>query len=107
MSTALQLDQRVVSRIVAVNRHIEAMAHERQGWGAETQDEVGETALSFVRGLAMLVVAEEVWIDGGTGFSFGGRLYGGIVFGMIARHRTTQVGDHTFEHDVIEWSFHS
>jgi photosystem II stability/assembly factor-like uncharacterized protein len=86
------------------------MTAERQGWGEDAMRGVRETALSWGRARALyLDNAEEVWLDGGGGLSFGG-LLGGTDFGCIAReerdHREAQpLGG--WEHPAIRWTFHS
>ena len=100
----MELNERVVARIQSVNQYLNEMRAERIGWGPEAEAEVAETALSFVKALDTLLSANEVWIDGGTGYSFGGNM-SGIYFGMIA-HR----GVSKFEHCTnppLDWSFHS
>ena len=97
--------RRVNTRIVEVHQYIQRMRQERVGWGPTAEREADETAASFLRGLAMLLSAEQVWCDGATGLSFGGVMPGGIVFGMIA-HRGTPKFDHCTV-PPIEWSFHS
>ena len=101
----LVLEPRVVARITEVQQYIRKMRQERAGWGPEPMREADATAASFVDGLAMLFAAERVWIDGGTGFSFGGVLPGGITFGMIARGKVSK--DSPFTTPEVEWTFHS
>lgn len=90
-------------RMIKVSVYIDSMENERQGWGQTSMNDVNDTARSWVRGLGILLDAEEVWADG-PGLSLGGRLKGGIVFGMIARTRTTDTG---MEYQPVEWTFHS
>lgn len=108
---SLVLEPRITERITQVQRHIAAMQRERAGWGPVAAQQVGDTAMSFVTGLATLLQAEQVWIDGGTGLSFGGVLPGGIVFGMIAREqaqpRFIEGEEPGFANAPIEWTFHS
>lgn len=100
----MELSTLVRERIQRAVAYIDEMERERMGYGAEPQLEVAATALSLTRGLSTLLGAEEVWTDGATGLSFGGRLPGGIVFGMIAR----QIGsDYRFKYQQMEWTFHS
>lgn len=96
----MKISDAAVQRIADVASHLDEMEHERQGWGDDSG--VNSTARSFVRALGILMAAEEVWIDGGTGYSFGGVMPGGITFGMIARHRPS-----VFATKPIEWTFHS
>lgn len=102
----LTLTPRVRERIRAVRSHILDMRIERAGWGDTANREVAETALSFLDGLDILIAAEEVWIDGGTGLSFGGRLPGGIIFGLIARE-TPRLTMHKFDVPAMNWTVHS
>jgi hypothetical protein len=89
--------------MIKVSVYIDSMENERQGWGPTAMEAVNDTARSWVRGLGILLDAEEVWADG-PGLSLGGRLKGGIVFGMIARR---DIADTLFEHQPVEWTFHS
>lgn len=100
----MKISQAAVQRIADVASNIDEMEHERQGWGLTAMNDVNETARSFVRALGILMGATDVYIDGGTGYSFGGMMPGGIAFGMIAR----EVGkDPRFNAQQLEWSFHS
>lgn len=92
-------------RIEDVVSHIAVMDRERQGWGPQAQEQTAQTALSFVRGLGILIQAESVWADGAQGLSFAGRLPGPIYFGMIARQVNHE--GQQFDHAPIEWTFHS
>ena len=98
----LVLEPRVTQRIMEVQLYLVEMERERAGWGVESMREVGDTARSFTAALATLFTAERVWCDGGSGYSFGGVMPGGITFGMIARK-----GSSRFTSEPIEWTFHS
>jgi len=101
---------RVTVRTGQVWDHINAMRAERQGWGPEAMLVVHETAMSWCRARALyLDQATEVWIDGGTGFSFGG-VIGGTTFGCIARQCITSTEpqpDKGWLLPAYEWTFHS
>jgi len=104
----LTLTPRVRERIKQVHDHIAAMRSERLGWGTEAARDAADTAMSFLDALDILTEATEVWIDGGAGYSFGGVLPGGIVFGMIAREQAPRtVLNSEFTYRPIEWTFHS
>ena len=108
---SLVLDRRVTDRISAVGQYVDAMRAERVGWGTDAQRDVDATVTSFFTALRTLFSATEVWIDGGSGYSFGGNMHG-IYFGMIARvergHITDVDGERVeFEFPPISWSFHS
>lgn len=99
--TDVIINERVAERLRQVLEYIERMEFERQGYSQESKKDVEDTRRSFNRALSTLLIANEIWIDGGEGFSFGGNL-NGIIFGMIARPGTSE-----FSTPPIEWSFHS
>jgi hypothetical protein len=102
----LTLTAPVRERIGKVHEYIAAMAAERMGWGPDAERETADTMRSFIDGFRLLCEATEVWIDGGAGYSFGGVLPGGIVFGMIARTMPARsLGE--FANPPLEWTFHS
>jgi hypothetical protein len=111
----LALEPRVRERLMQCIDHVSAMRTERMGWGPAAMRDVADTEASFTAALGYLLNADRVWIDGGTGLSFGGVMPGGIMFGMIARpgrpNVPTDLPDDvewpTFDHGPIEWSFHS
>lgn len=96
----MKFDSRVQRRFQDIGDYLIAMRDERAGWGPEFEREVADTATSFVRAVATLTGAEEVWIEGQH--SFTGQMPGGIYFGMIAT-----LGPSRFDHPPIEWTFHS
>lgn len=100
----LTLTPRVLERLAAAQSHISHMRYERQGWGRTAMDEVNDTSNSLMHALEFLFDADEVWIDGGTGLSFGGRM-GTMVFGLIARESDAVRPE--FEYKPVNWTVHS
>lgn len=106
---AVVFPQRVKERIEQVYDYIDQMEQERQGWGPQAEKDVTDTMLSFSRALRTLMQATDIWIDGGTGYSFNGSI-GGIFFGMIcSKAKTNYVVDYPdpFDHAPLTWRFHS
>jgi hypothetical protein len=83
------LSPRVVERLDEIHKYIRDMEDERQGYGDKPMIDVHVTRRSLLDVYKYMLEAEEVWIDGGTGFSFGGvtngNIFGRFTFGMIAR----------------------
>ncbi len=103
MSAGLILNERVQARLNEALDYINQMAYEREGAGADPWNEVQESRESFQNALGVLLISNEVWIDGGDGLSFGGNLEG-IVYGMIARYRESAPAGCK---PAVYWSFHS
>jgi len=96
-----------MKRIREVTLHIMRMRAERQTRGDRDMRGFAETCESWVLALEVLFEADEVYIDTASPFSFGGRLPGGIVFGMIGRVRPATEGGHEYAIPPVEWTFHS
>ncbi len=104
----LLLTQRVKDRLRYIFDHIDRMENERQGYGPEPMADVHSTRASLLSALSVLLAADEVWVDGQEyTMSFGGRMPGGIVFGMIARLTEASDDEPWFSHYRVDWTFHS
>jgi len=96
----MKWEDSAVDTLLAITAHIAQMERAVAGMGPEAMRPVCKTQGSLVRALSTLCTAEVVWADSyrADNFSFGGRMPGGIVFGMIAR---LEPGN------SWEWTFHS
>lgn len=101
---SLALEPRVRSRIAEAIEYANDMERERQGWGSDAMQDVHETRASLLRGLAFLLAADRVWIDG-PGLSFGGSM-SGMTFGLVARRQSLPEGS-VFACPAYEWTAHS
>lgn len=108
VTETVNLEPRVTKRLLEIHKHIDRMREERMGWGDDAMRDVTDTLTSLAALYAYILMADRIWIDGGTGFSFGG-VISGIHFGLIARPGSSadRFDGEQFLYAPVEWSFHS